>query len=199
MEDPIRIFSSAEYCLRVLRRISRTALSAGSFLLIDFCLIFVPFGHYDEPEILRYAITSICPKGADGEQRRPRTVLSGRSSSPSVEQRTPPAAGETRALRRLARPAVEWHPSPQWSRTGSGRTGGPLLADEGDGKTHRRLARNDQPAEAAVDQHPVVRTDFRVAERAEHDAKPRQPDGRVAGSRQRRAPHSRARHRSGRR
>ena len=34
-------------------------------MLIDFCLIFVPFGHYDEPEILRYAITSICPKGAD--------------------------------------------------------------------------------------------------------------------------------------
>ena len=44
-------------------RISRTVLSAGSFLLIDFCLTFVPFGHYDEPEILRYAITSICPKG----------------------------------------------------------------------------------------------------------------------------------------
>ncbi len=43
----------------------RTVLSAGSFLLIDFCLIFVPFGHYDEPEILRYAITSIRPKGAD--------------------------------------------------------------------------------------------------------------------------------------
>jgi hypothetical protein len=32
---------------------------------MDFCLNFVPFGHYDEPEILRYAITSICPKGAD--------------------------------------------------------------------------------------------------------------------------------------
>ena len=64
-DTTIRIFSSAEYCLRVLRRISRTALSTGSFLLIDFCLIFVPFGHYDEPEILRYAITSICPKGAD--------------------------------------------------------------------------------------------------------------------------------------
>ena len=43
----------------------QTVLSAGSFLLIEFCLIFVPFGHYDEPEILRYAITSICPKGAD--------------------------------------------------------------------------------------------------------------------------------------
>ena len=28
-------------------------------------LIFVPFGHYDEPEFLRYAITSICPVGAD--------------------------------------------------------------------------------------------------------------------------------------
>ena len=36
-------------------------------MLIDFCLIFVPFGHYDEPEILRYAITSICPKGARGQ------------------------------------------------------------------------------------------------------------------------------------
>ena len=34
-------------------------------MLMDFCLIFVPFGHYDEPEILRYANTSICPKGAD--------------------------------------------------------------------------------------------------------------------------------------
>ena len=51
-----------------VRRISRTVLSAGSFLLIDFCLIFVPFGHYDEPEILRYAITSIRPKGADVRQ-----------------------------------------------------------------------------------------------------------------------------------
>ena len=40
----------------------------GPFLLMDFCLIFVPFGHYDEPEILSYAITSICPKGADVRQ-----------------------------------------------------------------------------------------------------------------------------------
>ena len=67
-DTTIRIFSSALYCLRVLRRISRTVLSAGSFLLIDFWLIFVPFGYYDEPEILRYAITSICPKGADVRQ-----------------------------------------------------------------------------------------------------------------------------------
>ena len=34
---------------------SQTTLSAGAFLLIDFCLIFVPFGHYDEPKILPYA------------------------------------------------------------------------------------------------------------------------------------------------
>jgi hypothetical protein len=47
---------------------SRTAFSAGDFVLMDFCLIFVPFGHYDEPEILRYAITSICPKSADVRQ-----------------------------------------------------------------------------------------------------------------------------------
>ena len=67
-DTTIRIFSSALYCLRVLRRISRTVLSAGSFLLIDFWLIFVPFGYYDETEILRYAITSICPKGADVRQ-----------------------------------------------------------------------------------------------------------------------------------
>jgi ABC-type amino acid transport substrate-binding protein len=32
---------------------------------MDFCLIFVPFGHYDEPEILPYENPSICPKGAD--------------------------------------------------------------------------------------------------------------------------------------
>ena len=40
----------------------------GAFVLMDFCLIFVTFGYYDKPEILRYAITSICPKGADVKQ-----------------------------------------------------------------------------------------------------------------------------------
>ena len=33
-------------------------------MINDFCLIFVPFGHYDETEILPYAITLICPIGA---------------------------------------------------------------------------------------------------------------------------------------
>jgi len=35
---------------------------------MDFCLIFVPFGYFDEPDILRYANTSICPTGADVTQ-----------------------------------------------------------------------------------------------------------------------------------
>jgi hypothetical protein len=30
--------------------------------------IFVPFGHYDEPETLSYAIPLICPIGADVRQ-----------------------------------------------------------------------------------------------------------------------------------
>ncbi len=44
---------------------SRTAVSAPSFKLMDFWIICVPFGHDDEPEILRYTINSICPTGAD--------------------------------------------------------------------------------------------------------------------------------------
>ena len=44
------------------------ACSAGSLLLMVFCLIFVPFGHYDEPENLSYENPSVCPKGADGRQ-----------------------------------------------------------------------------------------------------------------------------------
>jgi hypothetical protein len=35
---------------------------------MDFCLIFVPFGHYDEPEILPYENPSMCPMGADVRQ-----------------------------------------------------------------------------------------------------------------------------------
>ena len=94
-DTTIRIFSSAVYCLRVLRRISRTVLSAGSFLLIDFWLIFVPFGHYDEPEILRYAITSIRPKGADVRQHLP-------AAQPSYPARAD--IGESEVLRLEAIP-----------------------------------------------------------------------------------------------
>src|SRR5271167_769125 len=38
----MRIFSSAEYCLRVALRMSLTTFSAGSFAELECCLIFVP-------------------------------------------------------------------------------------------------------------------------------------------------------------
>src|SRR3954463_9448281 len=59
------IFSSAEKCRRVARRMSLTICSAGAFSGSGFCLIFAPDG-YDDPEILRSRIPSICPTGADG-------------------------------------------------------------------------------------------------------------------------------------
>ena len=58
-------FFSAEYCLRVARRMSLIARAAPVFLVSDFCLISVPFGYYDEPKILPYAISLICSIGAD--------------------------------------------------------------------------------------------------------------------------------------
>jgi class 3 adenylate cyclase len=47
----MRIFSSAENCRRVARRMSFTTSSAGCFAGPDVCFIFAPDG-YDEPEIL---------------------------------------------------------------------------------------------------------------------------------------------------
>ena len=64
----MRIFSSAEYCLRVARRMSLMVLSAAVCRACDFCLICVPFGHYDEPEILPYANLLSCSIGADVKQ-----------------------------------------------------------------------------------------------------------------------------------
>ena len=66
----MRIFSSAEYCLRVARRMSLIALAAPVWRVSDFCLIFVPFGHYDETETLPYAIQLVCSIGADVRQIR---------------------------------------------------------------------------------------------------------------------------------
>src|SRR5450631_3966125 len=60
----MRIFSSAENCRRVARRMSFTTFSAGSFTGPDFCLIFAPHG-YDEPEILPSENHPICLTGAD--------------------------------------------------------------------------------------------------------------------------------------
>ena len=45
----MRIFSSAEYCLRVARRISRTSRSDG---VLDLGLMLHSSGGYDEPKIL---------------------------------------------------------------------------------------------------------------------------------------------------
>src|SRR4051794_5334605 len=65
-----RIFSSAEKCRRVARRMSWTIRSAGALTGSGFCLIFAPDG-YDDPEILRSRIPSICPTGADGGHTGP--------------------------------------------------------------------------------------------------------------------------------
>ena len=43
-------------------------MAAPVWRVCDFCLIFVPFGHYDEPEILPYEIPLICSIGADVRQ-----------------------------------------------------------------------------------------------------------------------------------
>src|SRR3954471_12379600 len=64
-----RIFSSAEKCRRVARRMSWTIRSAGALTGSGFCLIFAPDG-YDDPEILPFRIPSICPTGADGGQHQ---------------------------------------------------------------------------------------------------------------------------------
>src|ERR1700684_392531 len=62
----MRIFSSAEYCRRVWRRMSFSTCSAGALPSPDFCFIFAPYG-YDEPEILPPCSPTICLTGADGE------------------------------------------------------------------------------------------------------------------------------------
>ena len=48
----MRIFSSAEYCLRVARRISRTSRSDGVSGVLDLGLMLHSSGGYDEPKIL---------------------------------------------------------------------------------------------------------------------------------------------------
>jgi len=65
----MRIFSSAEYCLRVARRMSLVALAAPVWRVCNFCLIFVLFGHFDEPETLPYEIRLVCSIGADVKQQ----------------------------------------------------------------------------------------------------------------------------------
>src|SRR5947209_1225726 len=66
----MRIFSSAEWCRRVARRISRTVFSALSGMRLLACLIVAPQQGYDEPGIVSYAIRPFCPTSADGLHRQ---------------------------------------------------------------------------------------------------------------------------------
>src|SRR6266566_3969191 len=71
----MRIFSSAEWCRRVARRISRTVFSALSGTRLLACLIVAPQQGYDEPGILSYAIRPFCPTSADGLQNPRNHIL----------------------------------------------------------------------------------------------------------------------------
>jgi hypothetical protein len=77
----MRIFSSAEYCLRVARRMSLMTCSAGAFPVPDFCLIFAPLKGYDELEILRSLLSRFGPISAEAGQpafvKQPETPPSG--------------------------------------------------------------------------------------------------------------------------
>src|SRR5271168_3879869 len=61
----MRIFSSAEYCLRVARRMSRTSRSDGVSGVLDLGLMLHSSGGHDEPETLRPSSRQFCLTGAD--------------------------------------------------------------------------------------------------------------------------------------
>jgi hypothetical protein len=52
-------------------------LFAAVCRVCGFCLILVSFGHYDEPEVLLYAIPLMCPIGYDVKQSEPLSSLRG--------------------------------------------------------------------------------------------------------------------------
>lgn len=51
-------------------REDRSSAPAPSFNPFEFCLVVVPFGHDDAPEILHYENPPICPIGADGRHNQ---------------------------------------------------------------------------------------------------------------------------------
>ena len=69
--NTMRIFSSAEKCRRVARRMSLMVSSAGCFSGPDFCLIFAPCG-YDDPEILPSCKPQIVSKALTADTRAVR-------------------------------------------------------------------------------------------------------------------------------
>ena len=70
----------------------RTIFSEGPFDVSEFCLICVPLGHYDEPEILRYKYPSICHIGPDVRQLWINCCLSQQPRSPSIKDPSPPTS-----------------------------------------------------------------------------------------------------------
>src|SRR6266478_1264597 len=63
----MRIFSSAEHCFRVARRMSFTTRSDDTLVVSDFCLICASPWSYDEREILPSSSRQFCPTSADGK------------------------------------------------------------------------------------------------------------------------------------
>jgi len=49
-------------------------LAAPVWRVCNFCLIFVPFGHFDEPETLPYEIRLVCSIGDDVKQASTHAV-----------------------------------------------------------------------------------------------------------------------------
>ncbi|MEY9120508.1 hypothetical protein ABIA03_000207 [Bradyrhizobium yuanmingense] len=86
----MRIFSSAEYCRRVWRRMSFSTWSADALRGPDFCFIFAS-GGYDEPEIL-YAKSPVCLTGPEANTAAECAQLEGASSRSHVylDHRQPP-------------------------------------------------------------------------------------------------------------
>ena len=79
---------------------------------MDFCLISVPFGHYDEPEILRYENTSACPIGADVRQRAGSLKWQLDQSRAKLKA----AVEETKEVRRAAKGALSLQAEVAWLR-----------------------------------------------------------------------------------
>ena len=77
----ILIFSSAEWCFRVARRMSFTIRPDGVAGVPDFCLICASPWSYDEPEpkvrvseLLPSSSQPVCLMSADAGQHRPQSL-----------------------------------------------------------------------------------------------------------------------------
>ncbi len=79
---------------------------------MDFCLIFVPFGHCDEPEILPYENSSDCPIGSDVRQALAEEgVVDADHPVPCLVAADPDMAGELSLAENIVRIAM--HPVDQ--------------------------------------------------------------------------------------